>query len=90
MPCALQGSDGHLNVCSLEKEEALLAQGECHAKNLRAIQTNKNQQKQTQPQNKPNHNQTKTNTTDALRWQVKSETTRPNPLLSAVLLIEIE
>ena len=29
-----QGSDGHLNVCCLEKEEALLAQGECHAKNL--------------------------------------------------------
>ena len=53
MPCALQGSNGHLNVCGLEKEEALLAQGNCHAKNLGAIQANKNQQQQTHlPPNK--------------------------------------
>jgi len=55
---ALQGSDGHLNVCGLEKEEALLALGKCHAKNLGAIQPNRNQQQQTY------HRQTKKNQQD--------------------------
>ena len=51
MPRTLQGSDGHLNVSGPEKEEALLTLGKCHAKNLGAIQSNRNQQQQTQPPN---------------------------------------
>ena len=31
LPCSLQGSDGHLNVCGQEKEEVLIGQQQCSA-----------------------------------------------------------
>ena len=53
LPCALQGSDGHLNVCGLETEEALFGpwQMPCKKPGCNPIQ-----QKPTAK--KPNHHQT--------------------------------
>ena len=65
LPCAHQGSDGHLNVCGLENEEALIGPWQMPCKrpgyNQKTNQQNKNTKttrKQTTPQDK-----------DAPRWR---------------------
>ena len=54
MPCALQGSDGHLNVCGLEKKKPY-GPRQMPCKKPRCNPNQKNQQNQTQPpkQTKP-------------------------------------
>ena len=62
---------------SREKEEALLAQGKCHAKNLGGIQHNRNKQQQTQPPPTNTH-QNK----DAPRWRGEKVKRRAQTLCS--------
>ena len=57
MPCALQGSDGHLNVCGLVKKKPYWPKANAVQKKPGAIQANKNQQEQAQPQNKKQNQQ---------------------------------